>query len=146
MENVVEQENPITDAEWEVMRIVWTLGAAHSSKIITELQADSAWTESTIKTLLRRLVKKGLLRTKQDGRRYIYIPTVDQTTMLAQAARQFLDKVCDMHKGQVLLQLLEDSPVSQKDLAAMRTVIDEKAQTAPVSVPCNCLQKGEHFC
>ena len=146
MKDVVEQESAITDAEWEVMRIIWTLGKAHSNKVITELQAECDWTESTIKTLLCRLVKKGLLRTEPDGRRVIYIPTVSQTAMMSQMARQFLDKLCDMHKGEILLQLLKDSPVSQTDLAAMRKVIDEKAQTAPETVPCNCLYKGEHFC
>lgn len=146
MTDAVAQEPPITDAEWEVMRIIWTLGRAHSSKVIAELQAECAWTESTIKTLLCRLVKKGLLRTEPDGRRFIYLPTVSQTAMMAQMARQFMDKLCDMHKGEILLQLLKDSPVSQKDLGAMRKVIDEKARTAPETVPCNCLYKGEHYC
>ena len=44
MKDVVEQESAITDAEWEVMRIIWTLGKAHSNKVITELQAECDWT------------------------------------------------------------------------------------------------------
>ena len=50
----------ISDAEWEVMRIIWTLETASSSEVIKELQAKKDWSESTIKTLMGRLVQKGL--------------------------------------------------------------------------------------
>lgn len=48
----------ISDAEWEVMRIIWTLETASSSEVIKELQAKKDWSESTIKTLMGRLVQK----------------------------------------------------------------------------------------
>lgn len=57
----------ISDAEWEVMRIIWTLETASSSEVIKELQAKKDWSESTIKTLMGRLVQKGLLKTKKLG-------------------------------------------------------------------------------
>ena len=146
MKDVVEQESAITDAEWEVMRIIWTLGKAHSNKVITELQAECDWTESTIKTLLRRLVKKGLLRTEPDGRRFIYIPTVSQTAMMSQMARQFLDKLCDMHKGEVLIQLLKEAPLSKGDIKAMQQELKLKEKDAPDMVPCNCLPSEKSRC
>lgn len=79
MKDVVEQESAITDAEWEVMRIIWTLGKAHSNKVITELQAECDWTESTIKTLLRRLVKKACCGpSRTGGALSIFRPSVRQ--------------------------------------------------------------------
>lgn len=50
--------NDITPAEWDLMRIVWTKGDVHSRDLITLLQQKRDWSESTIKTLLGRLVKK----------------------------------------------------------------------------------------
>ena len=35
----------ISDAEWEVMRIIWTLETASSSEVIKELQAKKDWSE-----------------------------------------------------------------------------------------------------
>lgn len=66
----------ISPAEWEVMRIVWTLGSAGSTEIIHILQQQKQWSESTIKTLLRRQVQKGLLTTTRQGRRFIYTATI----------------------------------------------------------------------
>lgn len=146
MVKLQENKPSISDSEWEVMRIVWTLEQASSNQVIDELQAKKAWTESTIKTLLRRLVQKGLLKTKKDGRCFIYMATVDQTRVMAEAAQELLDRMCNMHKGQVLLQLLTDSPISQSDLSAMEKVIHKKEKTAPEAVPCNCLPGKEHLC
>lgn len=100
----------ISDSEWEVMRIVWTLGETNTKQILNELQAKKDWTDSTIKTLIRRLVQKGWLNAKQDGRRYIYTATVNQTDMMYNEAKTLLNRMCDMHKGEVILKLLEDSP------------------------------------
>ncbi len=48
----------ISDAEWEVMRVVWVSGDIKSSDIITILRKKYQWSDSTIKTLIGRLVKK----------------------------------------------------------------------------------------
>ena len=126
MVKLQEKESTISDSEWEAMRIIWTLEPVSSTKIIEELQAKKDWSESTIKTLLRRLVKKNLLSTKKEGRRFVYTAKVNQTQVMAEAAQELLNCMCDMHKGEVLLQLLTDSPISKSDLAKMQQVISEK--------------------
>ena len=136
----------ISDSEWEVMRIVWTLGETNTKQILNELQAKKDWTDSTIKTLIRRLVQKGWLNTKQDGRRYIYTATVNQTEMMYNEAKTLLNGMCDMHKGEVILKLLEDFPVSKGDLMKMKKEISQKEKTAPEMVPCNCLKTGSTIC
>ena len=51
----------ISDSEWEVMRVIWTLGQANAQQI-TQILADSMdWKVATVKTLLGRLVKKEAL-------------------------------------------------------------------------------------
>ena len=72
----------ISDAEWEVMRIIWTLDEVKSSEIIDQLSEKMSWTESTIKTLIRRLVDKGLVKIKKEGRAYIYSATVSENEMM----------------------------------------------------------------
>lgn len=139
MSQLKESNYQISEAEWDVMRVVWTLNAAHSKQIIAALDEKHDWSESTVKTLLRRLTQKGLLETVREGRRFLYRPSVSQPTMIAQQAGQFLDKVCDMYKGAVLIQLLKESPVSKEDLKQLQKVIENKVSTAPDKVPCNCI-------
>ena len=136
----------ISDSEWEVMRIVWTLGETNTKQILNELQAKKDWTDSTIKTLIRRLVQKGWLNAKQDRCRYIYTATVNQTEMMYNEAKTLLNRMCDMHKGEVILKLLEDFPVSKGDLMKMKKEISQKEKTAPEMVSCNCLKTGSTIC
>lgn len=146
MVKLQEKESTISDSEWEAMRIIWTLEPVSSTKIIEELQAKKDWSESTIKTLLRRLVKKNLLSTKKEGRRFVYTAKVNQTQVMAEAAQELLNRMCDMHKGEVLLQLIANSPISKSDLSKIKEIIATKKKDAPYMVPCNCLPGNEKMC
>lgn len=131
----------ISDAEWEVMRIVWTLKQAYTSDILAALKEKKDWSESTIKTLIRRLVNKQLLSSKKDGRKFIYSPLVSESQMINQSSKKLLAKMCDMHKGATILKLLQDSPISKSDLIKLEKEIHRKLQTAPETVACNCIDK-----
>lgn len=146
MVKLEKNETTISNSEWEVMRIVWTIGDTYASQIISQLQQKQSWSESTIKTLIRRLVNKDLLSVKKDGRRFIYSARVNQTEMMAEATSELLDRMCDMHKGEVILKLLANSPISNSDLAKIQKVIVHKKETAPDKVPCNCLTGDQHIC
>ena len=159
MVKLQEKESTISDSEWEIMRIIWTIEPVSSTKIIQELQAKKDWSESTIKTLLRRLVNKNLLNTTKEGRHFVYSANttkegrhfvysakVNQAQVMTEAGQELLDRMCNMHKGEVILQLLADSPISKNDLAKMKQIIDQKEKTAPETVPCNCLPGKEHLC
>ena len=146
MVKLQEKESTISDSEWEIMRIIWTIEPVSSTKIIQELQAKKDWSESTIKTLLRRLVNKNLLNTTKEGRHFVYSAKVNQAQVMTEAAQELLDRMCNMHKGEVILQLLAYSPISKNDLAKMKQVINQKEKTAPEMVPCNCLPGKEHLC
>lgn len=146
MVRLQEKESTISDSEWEVMRIIWTLEPVSSTQIIQELQAKKDWSESTIKTLIHRLVKKNLLNTKKEGRHFVYSAKINQTQVMAEAAQELLDRMCYMHKGEVLLQLLTNSPISKSDLEKIKQEITAKEKSAPDKVPCNCLPGKKHFC
>ncbi len=140
------KEHNISEAEWEVMRIVWTLGESHAGDVIKQLQAKKAWSESTIKTLIGRLVKKGLLKTRKDGRRYVYAATVTQIEMMIQVTKEMMNHMCDMHKGQVLIEVLKEMPLSKADIATIEDELDHKKKDAPEMVACDCLASGQHYC
>ena len=57
----------ITDAEWEVMRVIWTQGKTTSREVHTLLNEKKEWKSTTVKTLLSRLTDKGLVGTEKAG-------------------------------------------------------------------------------
>ena len=129
----------ISPAEWEVMRIVWTKGEVSSHDLISLLQQKRDWSDSTIKTLIGRLVKKALLQTTKDGRRFLYSATVAEGTAMDSNVQAMFANLCAMKRGQTLVNLIKELPLAQADIKALQAVLADKAKTAPEMVPCDCL-------
>ena len=66
----------ITKAEWEIMAAVWERAPIAASAIAGLLEEKRQWTLATVRTLLRRLVNKGALEQRQEGKRFVYSPRV----------------------------------------------------------------------
>ncbi|GAX09173.1 CopY/TcrY family copper transport repressor [Secundilactobacillus silagincola] len=136
VQNSIEE---ITPSEWELMRIVWTKGQLYSRELIDLMQAKRSWSDSTIKTLLRRLVKKGLLQTEKQDRRFLYTATISETEAMNGSAEQLFDHLCAMKKGETLLNLIQHVELTQTDIQKLQAALTEKAKTAPTEVACDCL-------
>ena len=68
----------ITDAEWEVMRVVWANDRGTSKEVISILKEKMDWKQAAIKTLLGRLVEKGVLNIDKEGRKFIYTANIEE--------------------------------------------------------------------
>ena len=82
----------ISDAEWEVMRIVWARGAATAQEVVSQL-ADRDWSPRTVKTMLNRLLNKGALTHEAKGKAYTYRPAVRMQDCVRVESQSFLDRV-----------------------------------------------------
>ena len=91
----------ITDAEWEVMRVIWTQGKTTSREVHTLLNEKKEWKSTTVKTLLSRLTDKGLVGTEKVGNKYIYYPLVEERRSVETVADELLAKVCSRKVGSV---------------------------------------------
>lgn len=128
----------ISPAEWEIMRVVWTSHPITSKEIFEILQDKTDWKLPTAKTLIGRLVKKGMLTTETKGRKYEYSPAVTEKESMKEATDALLQQVCSTKVGQTIELMLENSVLSQEDLASLEQLIVEKKKTAPETVACNC--------
>lgn len=129
----------ISDAEWRVMRIVWTLKQADSRTIIDLLERQHDWKAPTIKTLIGRLVKKGALNTTKQGRQFIYTPNIAEQAAMDTALMDDLNQMCAMHRGTALVHVVDQLDLSHDDVQTLMTHLQAKLATAPDSVPCDCL-------
>ena len=128
----------ISEAEWEVMRVVWAHGSVTSRIIIEVLEDKMGWKESTIKTLIGRLVDKMALDTSKDGRRFIYKAKVSEENTVKSYSEELLSRVCDKQNGAVISHLIQDATLSQEDIKNLQELLELKAANAPEVVPCRC--------
>lgn len=129
----------ISNAEWEIMRLLWTLKHATSRQLIDLLSEKFDWKDATIKTLLRRLVDKNYVRIKEDGRSFIYYPNVSEQPTINHQIMNAFNKICQMHVGETLDFVLNQVPLSQKDIKQLEKTLAAKKKDAPDILKCNCL-------
>jgi len=129
----------ISEAEWEIMRVVWANKAVTSREVINVLENEMDWKESTIKTLLGRLVEKGALDTTKEGRKYIYTADITEEDTVKSYSSDMLARVCNKDNGNVVKNLIEDATLSQSDIEELTALLQEKAASAPEEVECACV-------
>ena len=129
----------ISDAEWQVMKIVWMQGEQTSSDLIRVLAERFNWSKSTVQTLLARLVEKECLTRKKEGKSFVYsaLLTLDQSRDLL--VQDIKDKVCSRRIKNLLADLIAECDFTQTDLEDLEAVISEKKSSAVTEVKCNCM-------
>ncbi|MFH5811139.1 CopY/TcrY family copper transport repressor [Companilactobacillus sp. FL22-1] len=130
----------MSHAEWQVMRIIWTLGQASSKQIIEILERKTGWKAATVKTLMIRLQKKHFLQADETKRPYIYQPLIGEEQAIHESVNELFDNLCCMQKGHAINDLIENSAISQTDIATLLQTLNQKAKTAPKEVDCDCLE------
>lgn len=129
----------ITDAEWEIMRVVWTKKETTSTEIIEILDSKMAWKPSTVKTLLSRLVSKDYLFTRKEGKQFIYQASVQEENAVREARNELLDKICNKKIGGMVYEIIKEKELSYTDIEKLEQLLAEKKKTAPGEVACNCI-------
>ncbi|MBP1044478.1 CopY/TcrY family copper transport repressor [Vagococcus sp. BWB3-3] len=129
----------ISDAEWEVMRVVWTLGETTSPEIILILQEKMGWKPPTIKTLIGRLVKKDILSTENFGKKYIYRPLVTEEETVKSATESLFAHICAKKIGATIADLIDEADLTHDDISMIMEELVAKKETAVESIACNCV-------
>ena len=129
----------ISDAEWQVMKIIWMQGEQTSSDLIRVLAERFDWSKSTIQTLLARLVEKECLTRKKVGKSFVYsaLLTLDQSRDLL--VQDIKDKVCSRRIKNLLADLIVECDFTLADLEDLEAVISKKKSSAVTEVRCNCM-------
>lgn len=119
-------EVTISDAEWQVMNVVWDGQPMPSHSIISTLADQTDWAPATVKTMLHRLVIKGVLTYEPDGNRYVYRSRVRRESCVKQASRSFLDRVFGGESASLLAHFLRNSKLSARELSQLRQILEEQ--------------------
>jgi len=129
----------ISDAEWQVMKIVWMQGEQTSTDLFRVLAERFDWSKSTVQTLLARLVEKECLTRRKEGKSFVYsaLLTLDQSRDLL--VQDIKDKVCSRRIKNLLADLIAECDFTQADLEELEAVISEKKSSAVTEVKCNCM-------
>lgn len=105
----------------------WKLGEATVKIILAQLEDRQSWQPTTVQTLINRLVQKGALGRRKDGREFVYAPLVDQTQCTHAASRSFMDRVFGGKLAPLLATFIERQDCSPEDLAELKKLLEDNS-------------------
>lgn len=116
----------ISDSEWSIMEIIWQNPNCTAMFIIKKLENSTEWKPKTIKTLIRRLVDKGIIGYEQDGREYKYYSLVNENECKRKEGISLLQKVYGGSLKAMMLNFIESGDISKNDIEDLRKFLNEK--------------------
>lgn len=116
----------ITDAEMNIMKILWDCKSPLTSKEIMDKVTQTEWKLTTLVTLLGKLIDKGFVSSEKVGRKhaYIYTPLVSEEDYKSMQTQIF---VSNIHKGSyksLINTLINDDKLTSNDLEELQQFIE----------------------
>lgn len=116
----------ISDAEWQVMNVIWDGQPLTAQEIVAALENDADWAAATIKTMLHRLVKKDVLTYQKQANRYVYRARMKRANCVRKASRSFMERVFDGEPALLLAHFLKNSNLSAEEVTELRSLLNEQ--------------------
>ena len=118
----------ISEAEFEVMIIVWKYAPISTNEITEKLLRTTSWSPKTIQTLIKRLVNKGALTYEKQSRVFVYTPVVDENEYIGQESSTFLKRYYDGDITAMLSAYIENDKLSETEIDTLRSLLSKRNQ------------------
>lgn len=115
----------ISEAEFEVMKVIWKYAPISTNEVTEKLTQTTHWSPKTIQTMLKRLVTKKALTYEKQSRVFVYTPLVPETEYIRQESNSFLNKYYNGNIVSMLTSYLEDDKLSKTELDTLRHLLSD---------------------
>ena len=114
----------ISEAEYQVMKLIWDKAPVSTKEVTEILTVESSWKPKTTQTLLSRLVKKGAIGYKKEGRVFVYTPLIKEEDYVEQESSSFLNKFYDGALNSMVVNFLEQDKLTENDINELKKILD----------------------
>lgn len=116
----------ISDAEFEVMDVIWKYAPISTNEITDRLAKTKDWSPKTIYTMLSRLEKKGVIVHEKESRVFVYTPCVRKEQYIEAESRTLADRFFDGAMNRMVVSFLDQKELSSEDLDELQRILDRK--------------------
>src|ERR1700689_2706601 len=128
----MRQRKGLGDLEQQVMEFLWNNGSATGDVVRAAVSQDRSLTDSTIRTVLRRLEAKQFVKHEIDGRQFIYSSSREPRKVAAEVVRSALSNFCRGSLEELLTGMVDHRVVDSTELRRLAEKIEtlEKSKVA----------------
>ena len=118
----------ISEAELEVMQVIWEKKKATSFDIIEKLK-QKKWSDNTVRTLIKRLYKKGAIDiVKKEGKTFTYAPKIKETEYQKKEGKRFLETIFRGSIDDLVLNFVKEEKLSKERLEKLLEKIEKEGK------------------
>lgn len=107
------------------MNALWTIGQGALGEIHAVTERHQDWSPETVKTLLRRLVVKGYVKTHRVGSSFLYLSNKPAATVLKKAGETLLGYAVDGTVAPLMAHMIKGGKLTHDELQSLRELLDE---------------------
>jgi len=122
----VKEIPQISEAEFEVMKVVWKYEPISTPEIVEKVSEKIDWKPNTIQTMLVRLVRKKVLQTRKEGRAFIYTSLIQESEYVEQKSKSFLKQYFGGTLNSMVLNFIENDQLSKDDIDELKSILSER--------------------
>jgi BlaI family penicillinase repressor len=126
METAMKRTPKISEAEWEVMKVLWKRSPRTANDIVEELTGKTPWKRETIRTLINRLAGKKVIKFEKKGRQYHYAPRVTEAECLRAESDSFFRRFGPSSVEPMLAAFVQGGHLSAEKIAGLKRLLEEK--------------------
>lgn len=116
----------ISEAEFEVLKIIWKHAPINTNEITEKLLQTTSWSPKTIQTLIKRLVTKGALSYEKEGRVFVYTPLIKENEYIRHKSSSFLNRYYNGDITAMLSAYIEGDQLSDSEIDTLRSLLSGK--------------------
>jgi predicted transcriptional regulator len=113
----------LTEAELRLMKVLWTRGESTVSDVASSIADHTPLAYTSVLTTIRILEKKGYLTHRQEGRAFLYLPSIAEHEAGRSEVRHVLQRFFGNSREQLLLSLLGDEEITPQELQRLKQAI-----------------------
>jgi BlaI family penicillinase repressor len=116
----------LTEAEWEIIKIVWENQPCAAGTVQEALAKRKGWAYSTVKTMMDRMVKKGVLKTTRIRNLNLFSSAITQADAKTGEFRKMLKRAFDGAFAPMMQFLLDNQALSKDEIDELRKKLESK--------------------
>jgi BlaI family transcriptional regulator, penicillinase repressor len=113
----------ISEAEQAVMEVLWRDSPLAASDVAERVDPSRGWSDRTVKTMLSRLLTKGVLAFEEEGRRYLYRPTITRDDYIERESGRLIDRMFGGRVTPLVAHLAERDRLTAKDIEEIEALL-----------------------
>jgi predicted transcriptional regulator len=117
------KSNTLTEAELRLMKILWRRGESAVTDLVAALPEGEPLAYNSVLTTIRILEQKGYVEHRQEGRAFVYSPSVAEDEASRTEVRNVLGRFFGNSREQLVLSLLGDEEISAEELNRLKLAI-----------------------